>query len=258
MEKRDIMVMHEVENDLGVKCEVYTNKDNVKYYSNVRCKIVISNLNEEINDKETLELLEKLGFSVSYLEEELYIENGECMRNSENDSSVITVDDYYILYTSHSIDKVEIYLKIALNVDGYCSYWVSLYEELFNTYKESMRKSDWYLECKRKWDGEVEYNYKGISKNEKYQLLSEKKKEEIKGFFSDHLFDNYVEEYIEFDAELLGADIADDSLKPTDDFYDEDEENLKSIIENIVRSHIEVFIDNVLTDTITGNIYVYI
>jgi hypothetical protein len=82
MKNTKTMDKYEVENDLGVKCEFYTNKDSVKYYPNKRGEIIISKYlggkeieGNDMDDESIIELIEKLGFSIDTTED--YVIEGD-------------------------------------------------------------------------------------------------------------------------------------------------------------------------------------
>lgn len=250
MKNTKTMDKYEVENDLGVKCEFYTNEDSVKYYPNKRGEIIIS---KYLGDKETeekdmdvesiIKLIEKLGFSVDTTQD--FVIEGD------NYAEWIVDKEYFIDNIYKSFDEITISLKGVTTVDSYYYDWEDAYCDLFDKYKDEMRKSKWYLEYKNKWNTEVKEFYKEICENENYLLLSKEQKEKLKDDYLYLEFDNYICEEIEFDWQGIWSSIVDNHLKPEDIFsgeFEEDDEYEEKLIKDHIEESLDWYISNQLID----------
>lgn len=249
--KNEEMVRYEIENDMDLECNLYTNWYKYSYYSNIGCKIVVSNLEGEVDDEDVLSLLKDLDFTIEK-------SNGEYMTGTEPSDTAIIVDElYYIQSIEHEEGQVTVNLKETIRTENYCDYWLNVYRELFDENKEEIRKTGWYLFYKRTWDKIVKGCYEQFcSSNEKYKGLSDKQKIAIEATYKYYLFDNYVNEDIEFDDERIWHDIAGGYIDPISDFDGEDDEELKNVIELLIENQIETFLGDRLKNIVDDNLYI--
>lgn len=251
MEKKsEELVRFEIENDMDLECNLYTNWYMYSHYPNIKYKVVISNLAGEVDDKDTITLLKDLDFTTEKSQ-------GKYMVNTEPSDSAVIVDElYYIESIEHEAGKVTINLKETITADSYCDYWVTAYEELYDDYKENIRQKDWYLKYKSKWDKTVDKCYENFCKNEEYKQLSGEQKTAIKATYSYYRFDNFMSKDIEFDDERVWNYIEGEYFNPISDFYGEDEEKLEKVIENLVRNQLKTFIEYRLKSIVEDNLYI--
>ncbi|MDT2830270.1 hypothetical protein P7H62_03680 [Vagococcus carniphilus] len=249
--KKEEMVKFEIENDMGVQCNLYTNWYLYSHYFNIDYKIVVSNLAGEIDDEDTLSLLTDLDFTIEK-------SKGKYMVEAEASNTAIIVDElYYIQSIEHEEGQVTVNLKETIKMENYCDYWLRAYKSLFDENKEEIRKIGWYLFYKNTWDKIVKGCYEQFcSSNEEYKGLSDKQKTAIEATYKYYLFENYVNEDIEFDDERIWHDIAGGYINPISDFDGEDDEELKNVIELLVENQIETFLGNRLKNTVDDNLYI--